>query len=400
MSGIRVAMLAPPWLPIPPEGYGGIENVLYALVPELMKLGVHVELFTIGETTLKAHKNHSLYAEKQYHHIHKPQYEALPITAAHLLFALNKIKKSGQFDIIHDHNGFLGPLVLASTDRELPPAIHTLHGPPFTLPGQKNSHIPDNIPMWRQFATAKGLYFVAISQAMIRQAPRALRPLMLPVVHNALPIEQYPYRSKKDDYFITLARFNADKGHHIAIRACQKLGYRLKMAGIVGDLKTPKKLMMELANPLSLYRSLSDFRYYSDKIFPHLEEGQIEYVGEVSGERKLRFISRARALLFPIQWEEPFGMAVIESLACGTPVVAMKRGAMPEIIEHGVNGFLAKNKAEFIRYMKRIDEIEPEACRKSVERRFSGEIMAKRYIERYEEAIARVRPRKARRQQR
>jgi glycosyltransferase involved in cell wall biosynthesis len=145
---------------------------------------------------------------------------------------------------------------------------------------------------------------------------------------------------------------------------------------------------MELANPLSTYRGLSDFRYYSDKIFPFLDHGKIDYVGEVSGDRKLKFIGQAKALLFPIQWDEPFGMAPIEALACGTPVIAMARGALPEIIEHGVNGFLAKTEAEFKHYMTRIDEIDPAACRKSVEDKFSASLMAKRYLERYEAAIA------------
>jgi glycosyltransferase involved in cell wall biosynthesis len=145
--------------------------------------------------------------------------------------------------------------------------------------------------------------------------------------------------------------------------------------------------MMELANPLSPYRGLADFRYYSDKIFPHVN-GQIEYVGEIAGKDKMPFINRAKALLFPIKWNEPFGMAVVEALACGTPVVAMNRGAMPEIITHGENGFLANNYQEFKEYMQRVGEIDPKACRASVRQKFSADRAAKGYIDRYKTVIA------------
>lgn len=149
--------------------------------------------------------------------------------------------------------------------------------------------------------------------------------------------------------------------------------------------------MLELANPLSSYRSNDQFRYYSDKIYPKvLRYRSITYSGNLSGKRKLTFLSQAKALLFPICWDEPFGMAVIEALACGTPVVAMNHGAMPEIIEHGVNGFLANTEEEFIEYMGRVDEIDPHACRRSIEERFSVDAMADSYIARYKDVIARA----------
>lgn len=131
-------------------------------------------------------------------------------------------------------------------------------------------------------------------------------------------------------------------------------------------------------------------RYFSDKIFPFvLNHPKITYSGNLGGARKTKFVSEAKALLFPIDWEEPFGMAVIEALACGTPVIAMNRGAMPEMIEHGKNGFLANNEVEFEEYMNRIDEIDPAMCRESVERNFSSEKMASQYVERYEEVLRR-----------
>ena len=383
---MKIAMIAPPWLPIPPAGYGGIENVLAALVPALMNLGADVELFTVGETTLQAHKNHWLYPTGQYKYIHAPMYDALPVLIAHTMFALNKVRAAGDFDVIHSHVDFIDAFAALNPD-DLPPIVHTLHGPPFTTPDRLSLGLPDNIPMWQQIARANNLYVVGISKALIQHAPRALRHMLLRPVHNAVAPAQFPFVAEKSDYFVTLARAHPDKGQAIAVRACMQLGCRLKMAGTVGTLSRPKQVLMELANPLSPHRSLLDFRYFSDEVFPYLEPGEIEYVGDLGGQNKLDFLSHARALLFPIQWEEPFGMAAIEALACGTPVIAMARGALTEIIEHGVNGFLAHNEAEFVEYMQRIGEIDPAACRKSVEDKFSAEVMAKQYLKRFETAI-------------
>jgi glycosyltransferase involved in cell wall biosynthesis len=135
MARLKVAILAPPWLQIPPKGYGGIEMVLVGLIQELAKKDVDVEVFTVGAMPgFKTVKVHSLYKTEQYEHIHKPMYESLPILAAHMLFSLDEIARQGDFDIIHDHNGFFGPALLrwVSEVPGMPPAIHTNHGPPFT----------------------------------------------------------------------------------------------------------------------------------------------------------------------------------------------------------------------------------------------------------------------------
>jgi glycosyltransferase involved in cell wall biosynthesis len=231
------------------------------------------------------------------------------------------------------------------------------------------------------------VHIVPISQALANAAPKELRPRLMPVVHNSVNVNQFPFVADKQDYFITLARFHPEKGQALAVQACLKLGQRLKMLGSVAGIASPKKVLLELANPLSELRGLTDFRYYSDRIFPHLQEGLIEHLGDVSGQAKLDVISNAQALLFPIQWEEPFGMAAIEALACGTPVISMARGALPEIIEHGVNGFLAHNMKEFMQYMRRIDQIDPAACRQSVVRKFSAPVLAKKYLQRYKTVL-------------
>lgn len=384
---MKIAMVAPPWLPIPPIGYGGIENVLAALVPALMEEGIEVELFTVGESTLQANKNHWLYEKGQYDYIHAPMYDSLPVPMAHTFFALNTVKAAGDFDVIHTHNGFVDLLGGAYVDG-LPPILHTLHGPPFTTPDRLALNLADSTPMWRELGKSfsKSLHVVGISMALMARAPKELQRIMLKPVHNGINPGDFPFVSTKDDYFITLARSHPEKGQDVAVRLCRELGYKLHMAGVVADMTRPKQVMMELANPLSKYRGLADFRYFSDHIFPYLDDA-IEYVGDLSGQNKLNFLSRARALLFPIQWDEPFGMAPIEALACGTPVVAMARGALTEIIQHGVNGFLATTEDEFKYFMQRVAEIDPAACRKSVEDNFSARHMAREYIKRYKNII-------------
>jgi glycosyltransferase involved in cell wall biosynthesis len=393
MSNLRVAMIAPPWLTIPPNGYGGIEEVVFSLIRELKKQNVDIELFSVGKTKIRGVKNHYLYDEGQYQHIHKPVYESLPIAIAHMQFALNYIEQDGTFDIIHDHNvnTYIGPFILqyAAKNKHIPPAIQTLHGPPFSTKQTIEQDLPDNRPYWRQIGlSAEGSYFVSISKAQEKSAPKELRSKLLPYIYNAVNPSDFIYRDKKKPYFLTLARFSRDKGQHIAAQLCSELGYSLRMAGQVAGLTSPRQLFLELSNPLSSYRNAGDFRYYSDKVLPYTANFKnINYIGNIAGQKKLLTIANARALLFPINWEEPFGMAVIESLASGTPVIAMRRGAMPEIIEHGVNGFLANTASEFRSYMQRIDEIDPAACRDSIKSKFSSEIMAEHYLRHYRKIV-------------
>jgi len=389
---LRVAVIAPPWLALPVKGYGGIELVLEGLVRALKKQGVEVELFANGATKIRGVKTHSLYKTEQFHHIYEPYYESFAIVQAHLLFAYNHIIKDGHFDIIHSNVPHIGPSFwsMASLNKKLPPILSTFHGPPFTASTTHDVGATYNAADLEQMKDLNSFYATCISEAMTATAPKSIASHMLPAVHNAINPDDFPYVAEKKSYFITLARFAPYKGQHIAVRAAVKLGKHLRMAGVVADITSSRRLLLELANPLSSYRNDPQFRYYSDKILPSvLRHRHITYSGNLSGKRKLKFLSEAKALLFPIEWDEPFGMSVIEALVCGTPVIAMNRGAMPEIIEHGVTGFLADNEEEFIEYMKRIDEIDPAACRRSVEERFSADAMATAYIDRYREVIRR-----------
>lgn len=384
---LKVAMIGTPWIEIPPSGYGGTEAVLQFLIPELRKLGVTVELFSVGTSKVKVDKLHSYFDEGQYGHIHKLLSEALPLPVTHILFALKTIKESGDFDIIHDHNGYAEAAAMAYLDNNIfPPALQTIHGP-FSTDDMVANGMPDNRPMYEQLSASSHIFFNGISQSQLSFAPKSLGPRLLGSVFNPVNAGEYPFKAKKDEYFITLARFNRDKGQHIAAKLCDELGYKLKMAGIVGGIDTTRKLSVELANISSPMRNNPDFAYFRDQVLPLLIPGQIEYVGNMAGQAKLDFVSCAKALLFPIDWEEPFGMAVIEAMACGTPVVAYRRGAMPELIEHGVSGFLADTEAEFKDYMTRVSEIDPAACRAQVVKKFSAAASAQQYLDIYRQVI-------------
>ena len=388
---MRVAIIAPPWLALPVKGYGGIEVVLEGLIRELLLLGVEVVVFGNLEHKMSNVETHGIFTTEQYHDIAKPMYDVLPIMAAHMQYALDEIKADGGFDIIHDHNCYFGPELLAwaTSDLSLPPVVYTHHGPPFTSKETLAQGIPDSDPYWNQLANHMGrMYIIGISDSLMKPAPAKLHEHMLSTVYNAVMVESFPYVKEKKDYYITLGRFTHDKGQHIAAKLCAKKGFELRMAGIVGNIKTKTQLDIELSNPNSLFNATESFNYYKEKVLPYtVQSNKVFYVGSVDGEEKMKFLSEAKALLFSIYWEEPFGMVAIEALACGTPVVAMSRGAMPEIIEHGVNGFLADNEEEFEMYMDRIDEIDPAACRKSVEDKFSAKAMAAAYLDRYEQAI-------------
>ncbi len=385
-------MIAPPWLALPIKGYGGIELVVQSLVQELQRIdGVSVELFANGARRMKGVRTHAYYDREYFDAIDLPYYDApLQIMQTHFNFALKEIEADGGFDIIHDHNPYIGPAYfsLASRIAGVPPVLHTFHGPPFSTAETIAGGQADNRPQLSLMNLGR-LYMTCISDAMAKKAPKEIKPHMLRAVHNAIAYEQFPFEPVKQNYYITLARFTKDKGQVTAAKFAAKYKKRLRMAGTVAGIGSNRKLLFELSNPLSKYRKNEEFRYYSDKILPYvLTYPRITYSGNLSGKRKMQFLSCAKALLFPIEWEEPFGMAVIEALACGTPVVAMNRGAMPEIIEHGVNGFLANSEREFYEYALRVDEISPEACRNSVEMYFSARVMAEQYVERYREVIA------------
>lgn len=387
---MKIAIIAPPWLKTYPGCFYGIENVVHNLTSSLTEMGHEVVLFGVGGSTTKASKRHWYHKEDQYQHIHRPWYESLPIISSHILYSMNMIRKAGDFDIIHDHNSFTGPSMMAFADGGLPPVLHTLHEP-FTDDRKVKQGLPDNRMLFEELKHAKRMYFNGVSSSQLRGMPDELKRKMVKLVHNGVDLADYIFSDKKKDYFLSIGNIQPGKGQDVAAKLCFELGEKFKFAGTVGgDIRTREKMKKELANPSIEACNNVRFLHFRDNIAPYLVPGRISYLGTVFGESKMKLLAGAKAFLAPIDWEEPFGIAIVDALACGTPVVAYRRGAFPEIIEHGKNGFLADNEEEFKHYMQRVHEIDPAECRRSVEEKFSARTMAEAYVKRYEEVLKKV----------
>jgi glycosyltransferase involved in cell wall biosynthesis len=376
---LTVLVNAGPWLPVPPSSYGGVENMLSYLIPELRRLGHRVVLSTVRDSRISVDKYNYSFEEGQLRHIGAPYSDAIGIAHAHMQDVVHTIRTTPDIDVVHDVLEVVGPSMLATLGPDAPPVLHTLQ---WDLAGHSR--------FYRRFNGGNRVFFNGISGPQMQRAPDNVRQQSLGVVHNGIDVGDFDFCEDKADYFITLARFAYDKGQDIAARICSELGHRLQMAGTVGGIESPDHLFKELEDPSSPIHGYKDVAYYMGAVRVH-ESDKITWLGGVGGDQKRRLIARARAMLMPIRWEEPFGMAVIEALASGTPVVAMRRGAMPVLIEHGVNGFLADGEREFAQYLDRVGAIDPLECRRSVERNFSATTMAQGYGALYEEAIDRAR---------
>lgn len=344
----NIAMLAPPWIPIPPPGYGGIEHVVALLCDGLVTLGHHVTLFAAPGSRSTANV-HEVLTSSYPDDIGQSLYESDHVSR--VLNVVDEMAEKGKpFDVLHDHCGFT---TVAMADRMSTPLIHTLHGP-FTA---------DTSAFYRQHGDRAWL--VAISEAQRASAPADVR--VAGVVPNPVDVEHWPFTSEKQDYAFWLGRFEDFKGAHRAIAAARQAHIPLVLAGRVQP---------------------GQEEYFQREIEPHLDNEQVRYVGEVGGDEKRDLFSNARTLLMPITWNEPFGMVMVEAMACGTPVIAFAQGAATEIVEDHVNGYLVDDVESMAAAIADLDQIDPAACRESVAKRFTPEIVAKAYVDIYRRAVA------------
>jgi glycosyltransferase involved in cell wall biosynthesis len=291
---MRIAILSPVWFAVPPSGYGGIEWVVSLLADGLVDAGHDVTLFASGDSRTKA-KLAAVFEQAPSSQIGR----SLP----ELRHALSCFTRDGEFDVINDH---AGPLSIALGGLVDTPLVHTVHGPLNGEPGAVYEQLG-------QLAPDVGLISISLNQR--RPRPDLNWAGNCP---NALDLQLYPCKPHRGDYLLFLGRMSPDKGAHRAISVAMETGLPLKLAGKKQDRK-------ELA-------------YFEQLVEPHLVGG-IEYLGEVSHGQKVELLQNARATLFPIEWEEPFGLVMIEAMACGTPVIATRHGAVPEVIEDGRSGW-------------------------------------------------------------
>jgi glycosyltransferase involved in cell wall biosynthesis len=344
---LRIAMLAPPWIPVPPPGYGGTEEVVALVTDALVERGHDVELFCAPRSKSKA-KVRALLDEPHPKSIERALYESDHVGRA--FDAIHATAESGEpFDVVHDHSGFTA----LATHRLAAPFVHTLHlsfnhetSPFYSVHGRKG-------------------FLVAISHAQARMAPDAVA--IGSVVHNPIDVDSWPVGYQKEDYLLWVGRFVAEKGPQRAIQVACKAGRRLVLAGVVQP---------------------GQEGFFATEIQPHIDGELIHYVGEVGGARKQYLFAHAFAVLMPIRWPEPFGMVMVEALAAGTPVLAFSEGAAPELVEHGVTGFLVGDENEMATAVDRAGTIDPAQCRRSAER-FSPDRVAARYEAAYRDAADR-----------
>lgn len=333
-------MLAPPWIKVPPAGYGGIEWVIHYLTDELVRRGHDVTLFATGDSHTRA-RLAATFPTQMPEKIGQSMYEVQQ--------AATCLERADEFDVIHDHGGFTA-VPYASFLRT--PLVHTLHGP----------FSPEICGFYRAFGDSA--WYVSISDYQQSCCPKLN---YASTVYNPIDISQWPFRdrSQKDDYLLVFGRLCADKGFHTAIEVARKTGRRLIVAGTIQQQSRD---------------------YYETVIKPEIDGDQIRFVGEVSLTEKWNLFSRARALLFPIQWPEPFGLVMIESMATGTPVIAFPEGSVPEIVRDGVSGYVVNNAEEMAARVDNLDQIDARACREYVHDRFS----VKRATDGYEEIYMKV----------
>ncbi|HEX6292207.1 MAG TPA: glycosyltransferase family 4 protein [Herpetosiphonaceae bacterium] len=342
---MKIAMIVAPWFSVPPTTHGGTETLVNDLVAELVARGDEVTLYAVGSSRTSAMLR-CWFDEPQDAHLATSGRAA--VEAMHALFAYREAARAG-FDLIHDHAGLLSVAIGAPMRR--PPILHTIH----------RILTPSNQPFYRLLAEFPGMYFSTISHAQRGSMPDLPS---IATIHNALDPSIYPLVREKERYLAYLGRMRAEKGCHLAIALARRSGWPLKLAGRIDDP-----------------------HFFHTQIEPQLGQG-IEYVGEVNLQEKAELLSHARALVFPAQWEEPFGLVAIEALACGTPVIAMPRGGLREIVRSGIDGFLADDLDGMLRALKKIDTIDPAACRRRVEESFSRSTMAIRYQEVYRRILA------------
>ncbi len=341
---MRIAQVAPLYESVPPYAYGATERVVHYLTEALVQMGHHVTLFATGDSTTSAELvpicDRGLWRD-----------DAVWDTLTHHVREVEAVtQRAGRFDVVHFHTD---PLYFPMA-RRLPCAhVTTVHGR--LLPH-------DHGPLLREFSEAP---LVSISDSQRKPIPWANWQA---TIHHGLPTDAFAAADDHEDYLLFIGRMMPEKRPDLAIEIARRSGARLKMAAKIHP---------------------GEKQYFSEAIAPLIEQHRdfVDYLGEVGGAARMELLARARALVFPIEWAEPFGMVMIEAMACGTPTIAYRSGAVLEVLDQGVSGFIVDGIDEAVDAVARIDGIDRRRCRAAFEARFTSDRMARDYVGVYEALI-------------
>jgi glycosyltransferase involved in cell wall biosynthesis len=339
---MKIAQVSPLFESVPPKLYGGTERVVSYLTEELVALGHEVTLFASGDSVTGARLCPQGAASLRLN-------DACEDHLPHHFLLLEKVfQHAGLFDIIHFHTDYLHfPLV-----RRLDvPHLTTLHG---------RLDLPDLVPLYQEF---RDVPVVSISDSQQTPLPWAN---WLGTVYHGLPIDLFPFNSEPDRYLAFLGRISPEKGLERAIDIAVRCAKPLKIAAKVDK---------------------ADREYFEAEIRPRLDHPLIEFIGEIDDREKPAFLSKAYALLFPIAWQEPFGLVMIEAMACGTPVIAWLNGSVPEVMREGVSGFIVDDLESAVRAVDKVKDLSRRDCRHYFEERFSARRMAGDYLAIYQQIL-------------
>jgi len=345
---MRIAQIAPLFEAVPPKLYGGTERVVYSLTEELVAMGHDVTLFASGDSITSAKlapmRNQALRLDP-----------SVKDWIAYYMRMMELVRRrADDFDVLHFHTDYF-PLSLFSRQRT--PFVTTLHG---------RLDLPEFKTIYETFPDAP---FVSISDDQRRPIPGLN---WVRTVLHGMPERLLMPRPVGQDYFAFLGRISPEKGVDRAIRITEAAGVRLKIAAKV---------------------DVADKKYWDEEIKPLLDRNpHVEFIGEINDAQKPEFLSGAHALLFPIDWPEPFGLVMIEAMACGTPVIAFPCGSVPEVIDHGVTGFIVPDEAASVRAIGNLGQLDRRQVRRQFERRFTARRMAEDYLSVYEELSVESRP--------
>jgi glycosyltransferase involved in cell wall biosynthesis len=344
---MRIAQVSPLYEAVPPKLYGGTERVVYSLTEELVAMGHDVTLFASGDSRTRA----DLVAGWPCALRFDPSIR--DANAPHMLMMEQVCRQAAEFDVLHFHVDYWS---FSLFGRQSTPFMTTLHG---------RLDLPELAPLFDCFPNVP---LISISDAQRLPLPEAN---FIETVYHGLPVDLLTPRRVAPRYLAFLGRICPEKRPDIAIRIARRVGMPLKLAAKIDRV---------------------DEEYFRDMIQPMIDGTNVELIGEINDAEKPDFLSGAVGLLLPIDWPEPFGLVMIEAMACGTPVIAFNRGSVPEIIEHGVTGFIVENEEQAVAAVSKLERLSRSTIRQRFERRFTARRMAEEYVSLYHRLAVKARP--------